>query len=295
MSTETDGGEVPTRERLRLEFRGEAREYFRIWIVNLFLTLLTFGVFSAWAKVRRKRYFYSHTLLDGTSFEYRGRPIPILKGRVLAVLALALWFVATNYVVELLVPVLVLGALAAPWVLVRSLSFNARATAFRNITFDFRGTYLGALKALAIGALVTAATFGLAYPFFHYRLQRFLAEKTEFGGVLGAFHGSAGRFFRIHYASALVGVVGVGMTGLVTGAFLAKSTSIVQFLVAAAPIYFAYLCAYVIWQVRSENYVWKQRELGPVVFESRLRARGLIRLYLTNTVAIVGSLGLAIP
>ena len=88
MSDETDGGDEPSKQRLRLEFRGKASEYFRIWIVNLFLTLATLGIFSAWAKVRKKRYFYSHTLLDGTSFEYRGRPIPILKGRIIAVAAL---------------------------------------------------------------------------------------------------------------------------------------------------------------------------------------------------------------
>jgi hypothetical protein len=47
---------------LSLEFSGSAREYFRIWITNLCLTLLTFGIFSAWAKVRKKRYTYSHTV-----------------------------------------------------------------------------------------------------------------------------------------------------------------------------------------------------------------------------------------
>ena len=64
-----------------LQFTGSALEYFRIWIVNVCLTLVTLGIFSAWAKVRKKRYFYSHTLLDGTPFQYLGMPIPILKGR----------------------------------------------------------------------------------------------------------------------------------------------------------------------------------------------------------------------
>jgi hypothetical protein len=43
------------------EFRGEAREYFRIWIVNLALGIVTLGVYSAWAKVRSERYFYGNT------------------------------------------------------------------------------------------------------------------------------------------------------------------------------------------------------------------------------------------
>ena len=35
-------------------FHGNGAEYFRIWIVNFLLTLLTLGVYSAWAKVRKK-------------------------------------------------------------------------------------------------------------------------------------------------------------------------------------------------------------------------------------------------
>ena len=33
-------------------FTGDGKEYFRIWVVNLLLTLATFGIYSAWAKVR---------------------------------------------------------------------------------------------------------------------------------------------------------------------------------------------------------------------------------------------------
>jgi hypothetical protein len=46
------------------QFTGSAREYFRIWIVNLFFTLVTLGVYSAWAKVRKKRYLYGNTRLE---------------------------------------------------------------------------------------------------------------------------------------------------------------------------------------------------------------------------------------
>ena len=67
------------------EFRGEGKVYFRIWVVNALLSIITLGVYSAWAKVRSNRYFYSHLYLDGTSFEYLANPVSILKGRVLAV------------------------------------------------------------------------------------------------------------------------------------------------------------------------------------------------------------------
>ena len=69
------------------QFTGSAAEYFRIWIVNLFLTLVSLGVYSAWAKVRKKRYFYGATRLDGDTFDYFASPKAILYGRIIAVVA----------------------------------------------------------------------------------------------------------------------------------------------------------------------------------------------------------------
>src|SRR5262245_10194931 len=81
----------------RFEFTGTGAEYFRIWIVNLLLTILTLGIFSAWAKVRRLRYFYGSTQLAGSSFEYHGEPLKILKGRLIALLFIGPLYLA-NYI-----------------------------------------------------------------------------------------------------------------------------------------------------------------------------------------------------
>src|SRR5690349_23853928 len=85
-----------SRVNLPFEFRGSGSEYFRIWIVNLLLSIVTLGIYSAWAKVRRLRYFYGSTSLDGASFEYHGRPIAILKGRIIVVGVYVLFLVTTR-------------------------------------------------------------------------------------------------------------------------------------------------------------------------------------------------------
>ena len=56
-------------------FTGSGQEYFRIWIVNLMLTVATLGIYSAWAKVRRLQYFDRNTQLGGAVFDFRGNPI----------------------------------------------------------------------------------------------------------------------------------------------------------------------------------------------------------------------------
>lgn len=69
----------------RFTFGGTAMAYFKIWIVNLVLTIVTLGIYSPWAKVRRLRYFYGNTHLDGKSFDFTANPKRILIGRLIAI------------------------------------------------------------------------------------------------------------------------------------------------------------------------------------------------------------------
>src|SRR5215468_7546165 len=67
-----DDTQAPVEDGVRypVEFTAVTGEYFRIWIVNLALTLVTLGIYSAWAKVRKRRYLYGHTRIAGEGFEY---------------------------------------------------------------------------------------------------------------------------------------------------------------------------------------------------------------------------------
>ena len=59
------------------EFWGSGGEYFRIWIVNVALTLATLGIYSPWAKVRNNRYIYGNTTVADGHFDYHADPLVI--------------------------------------------------------------------------------------------------------------------------------------------------------------------------------------------------------------------------
>lgn len=151
-----------------VEFRGNGSEYFGIWIVNLLLSIVTLGIYSAWAKVRTNQYFYSNTLVDGHSFGYHAVPIQILKGRILAIGLFVLYNLlsAVNPVLALIGALLL--AVLLPWIIVVALRFRLRMTSYRNVRFAFRGDigeafiYYMMLPGLAIAASVMLATFGAA-------------------------------------------------------------------------------------------------------------------------------------
>src|ERR1700690_99945 len=75
----------------QMRFTGSGAEYFGVWIVNLLLTIVTLGIYSAWAKVRRLQYFYGHTGRGGSSFDFHGSPIRILIGRAIALVILVVY------------------------------------------------------------------------------------------------------------------------------------------------------------------------------------------------------------
>lgn len=270
-----------------LVFKGNARDYFRLWIVNLCLTLLTFGVFSAWAKVRRKRYFYSHTELGGVPFEYLGAPIPILKGRLVGAVLLALWYVGTHFSLRLFLYVLGLGVLLAPWVMVRTAAFNARYSAYRNITFEFDGTYFGAAGAMLVGLLRMVLTGGLGYPWALTHVRRYFVEHSSYGGVRARYGARGGHLVRPYLALLcvtfmMIGLGAAGTWGSKVGPALAVG-------------YVVYGLGYAYWVARVSEVNWRFTSLGPVRFAPAYRAKDFMFLYFTNALAVVGSLGLLIP
>src|SRR4029079_6683418 len=128
----------------RFEFHGNEREYFRIWIVNLALTILTLGIYSAWAKVRTERYFYANTRVAGTPFEYLARPLPILKGRIIAFALFGSYLLARRFSWRMQLALLALILVVSPWLIVRGLMFRARYSSWRGLTFRFVPDYWGA-------------------------------------------------------------------------------------------------------------------------------------------------------
>lgn len=283
-------------EPLPLAFTGSVREYFRIWVVNTFLTLVTFGVFSAWAKVRKKRYLYSHTLVDGTPLRYLGRPIPILKGRALAACLLLAWYLITNHYQVLMIPLALGALLGVPWLLLRTAAFNARSTSYRNITFDFKSNYKTGLGLLLGGGLLTIVTCGLAYPLLQFRLRHWLVTSTYYGEERCRFLGSSDGFYRIYLTVWAGTAVALGLLGFGVLNPLASIRSNLEYfqflpLVPYAVYLVATCCVYTL----LTNRVWTSTELGPVRFKSKLRVRDMLWLYGSNAVVSVCSLGLLAP
>ncbi len=190
-------------------FTGRTSEYFGIWIVNLLLSIITFGIYSAWAKVRRKKYFYNNTLIDGVGFDYHANPIAILKGRIIAFVLFVVYQVLAGFNPILAVILFIIFMIALPWIVCRGLLFNARNSSHRGLRFDFDGKY-GEAALVFIGyTLLTVVTLGLAIPFVAQRTQKFIIDHHKFGLSHFKMEALVKDFYKIYLVIFLIPLIGI--------------------------------------------------------------------------------------
>ena len=190
-------------------FKGKASEYFGIWIVNLLLSLVTLGVYSAWAKVRRKKYFYNNTLIDNVGFDYHANPIAILKGRIIALILFALYVYGKGSSPILAGILVLLFFVFLPWLIVRGSIFNSRNTSHRGLRFDFVGTVNKAARVFIGLPMLTIFTLGLIWPYIAHEKSQFLMSNHRFGLSQFEMRRVVKGFYKIYLIVFLLPVIGI--------------------------------------------------------------------------------------
>ncbi|SDP82431.1 Uncharacterized membrane protein YjgN, DUF898 family [Rhodoferax sp. OV413] len=151
----------PIQHKLHIAFTGSGSEYFRIWIVNLLLTLVTIGLYYPWAKVRRLRYFYGNTLVEGAALDFHGNPKKMLRGTLLVALLFGMYSVAGYFSNTTSLAALVLLVAVMPALLRASLQFRLAHTSWRGLRFHFNGNVVDAYQAMLPMYLPSVLIVGL--------------------------------------------------------------------------------------------------------------------------------------
>lgn len=268
------------------EFSGQGSEFFRIWIVNILLSIVTLGVYSAWAKVRTQRYFYGNTRLDGASFDYLANPVSILKGRLIGFTLLAVYMFADG-VAPLLSVALMLAFLAGlPWIVVRGITFRNHNSAWRGVRFGFDGRLAEAYRAFLMWPLLGGLTLGLLFPYALWRQQAFVIGNSRYGVTHFEFHAQAGSVYRV-----FLYLVGVFVAGIIATVLVSFVLPMMGPLVTVV----TYLAAFALFTVLITNLKFNHTTLGLHALEADYEIKSYAALMATNTIATALTLGLFYP
>ncbi len=295
------------------EFRGDTMEYFRIWIVNLMLSVVTLGIYVPWAQVRSRRYLYANTYLDGHSFDYLAKPVNLLIGYLVVVAFFGLYLLAGVFNPLFVAPVVLVYLLAFPWLAYKALRFRTRNTAYRNVRFGFDGTLGNAYAAFMGWALLVPFTFGLITPYWVMKQKEYALDNMKFGEKDFSFKPMAGTYYAYYIIFGLIvmglyvvgGALFVGAlaaTGMFEGLEAEAGTAGPPEIVAVILMVVLYPLLIVVGVVLQKG-LWAKffvynlsvLKFGEVSFESDLRLGRFLWISVTNALASIATLGLLLP
>lgn len=275
-------------QTLAIRFTGSGSEYFRIWIVNLGLTLLTLSLYWPWAKARKLRYFHGNTVVGGHALDFHGEPWRMLRGYLLVALLFLLYSQAGNF--SALAGGIALLIMAAVWpALFRaSMQFRLANTSWRGLRFAFDGDLPGAYMAMlalfvpAIGFVVLGAfapeegdpagdaflaAFSLlvvssllAVPLLLWLLKRYQHGHYVYGSVRTRLDAGAGAFLaaglKIAGVALLAGLLAAGLAGAAMWSMLSAKSWDMAIIVLIAPFLALQLIVQPYAASRLQNLVW---------------------------------------
>lgn len=125
-----------------LEFTGSGGEYFRVWIVNVLLGILTLGFYTPWARRRTAQYFYDHSMVAGSPLEFTAQQRKMVMGFVMLVLLTVAYNIAAESGQDTAVALFLLaGAVLAPFIWASAMRFRLGATRWRGLRLQFTASW----------------------------------------------------------------------------------------------------------------------------------------------------------
>ena len=293
-------GNPPVRAHQNIKFSGTAREYFGIWIVNLILSIITLGIYSAWAKVRRETYFKNNTKILNSGFGYHATGGQILKGRLIVFAVLVIVQITYSFLPDVGLALSFVFLFLIPWLLNSSMRFSARMTSYRNVRFNWHGTYWKTLWFLIIAPVLGWLTLGLLTPLISKSYYSYVARSYSYGTTKFVCKPTVSEYYFAFFVgvilpTVLITILFVGLSVLMIGSvdLSGLMTGFVGIIVAITTFMFSMLFIY---PILCRNLMMKSLLLSDVAtFNSKISPIRFVWISLSNMLAIIVSIGLLLP
>lgn len=179
------------------KFDGEGWPLFKLYISNLLLTILTFGIYYFWAKVKTKKFFYNHTSFQEGRFDYhvtgKEKFIAFLKGiLVVGVLYGILFFGIRSLLLKfgidqatamiIIVIIFYIGfILILPAIIYGIWKFRLARSSWNSIHFRFYGRTKEVYKIVLKGLFLNIITLGIYAAWFSANFRRYMTDHSAIG------------------------------------------------------------------------------------------------------------------
>jgi uncharacterized membrane protein YjgN (DUF898 family) len=278
---------------IQAEYFGRNGDVLKLHIANLFLNIITLGVYSFWGKTRIRRYTTSHISIAQDRFEYTG------TGKELMVGAMKASLIFIPLVILMGVPFVNILAYPAFFAVLSvavfmALRYRLSRARWRGIRFSLGGSvkeyFILAIKRTGMNII----TLGWRIPESDILKWSYIANNMKYGDLSFSFQGDDSRLMAIHKQTLLIGVGLMVGSSILVGIGMHEPTHVLIALIG----YLGFLGAVLV-RIWYGAALWHEKfrglRLGSLRFKMDVDGKTLAKLVATNILLVVFTLGLAKP
>lgn len=212
---------TPLKGRFQFSYEGDGTDMAILMLKNLFLTIITLGIYRAWAKTNTRRFLWENTKFMGDGATYVGTGGELFRGWM-KLIGILLGFIIAISILQVFMPSL--GAIlriAMPFVYIfifalatySGLRYRLSRTLWRQIRFGVDKDEASTKSFLALylkGVGLSFLTLGIYYPYFKNQMRRFLTNKSRFGSAYFSYDGPDNEYFWMCIKGFFLSVITLG-------------------------------------------------------------------------------------
>lgn len=292
------------RKDIRPNYAADGWDLFWKSLRMFFLTIVTLGIYRFWMITKLRRHYWSGIYLKGDPLEYTGSGIEKLLGFLLAVVILAVYLGSLQLLLtyagfalsfsdgveaQILLNLSVLATLPLFFFArYRGMRYLMSRTRWRGIRFGMEGGAWGYMFRACLLGLLTVVTLGLAYPYMHFKLAKYMTDRTWFGDQRFEQEGSWTELL----ASWIWLYILMVFIGMALWTFQGNWAQADTFgYIIGGIIYLVSLCALCLtffrYRFHAYKTLWSNRRLGDeIFFDSALGVGNCVNVYVSGLMII---------
>lgn len=211
----------------RLKFEGKGFDFFKIFIVDVLLNIISLSLLYPRAIVRESRYLWMETSLGGSPFEFKGKTKKAFNAYMKTLLVFVIFMIIAigeglliahynlqgsleaSYLTSFTILAVVI--LLTPFIMHGDLHFFINNTAWRSVTATYKGKLSDLTGINLRGTILSALTLGIYSAWYETQLYNYVLENTRFGSLRFSYDGTSKELFKLYLKGFLLGIVTLGI------------------------------------------------------------------------------------
>ena len=213
-------------------------QVYKIWLLNLFMNIITLGIYNFWGKTRLRKYVAGSFSLHDDRFEYTGtgkelffgflKAIPVLFGIYTPFLIAAIIAPDAAWPVVFLLPFFYV----IPVALYSALRYRLSRLQWRGIRYRLEGSPLKYANLFLWRGFLNIISLGILLPYSDIKKYQHKVKNAYYGDIPFSFSGNGKNLMNIHLATYAI-AIGLLFIVLLGMQLISASLPIAEILMAA--------------------------------------------------------------